>query len=134
MKIFSVVLALVIAIFISKTASAESWVEVVDKYEIVTSIDKDSIKRGTESKKFPKFNRKDGYSAILKLKFKDVDNLEMVHLVSFYEKNGERMFCFLDDYDKSNSPAKESEVLEEKVDREGSVFPEIWAYIEKNLK
>ncbi len=58
----------------------------------------------------------------------------MVYLVSFYEKDGERMFCMLDGYPKSEYPSKESEVIQEKVDIEGRVWPKVWDYIEKNLK
>lgn len=136
MKIFSVVLAFVIALCIGGTVSAANWVEVDSRDSIVTSIDKDSIRRGTDSKKFPKFNRKDGYSAIVKLdmKISDSEKIDMTYLISFYEKNGERMFCLLDSYDNTKYPEKESDVIEEKVDIEGRVWPKVWDYIEKNLK
>lgn len=136
MKTFSVILAFVIALFIGGNASAENWVEIEKSNDIVFSIDKDSIQRGTDSKKFPNFNRKDGFSAIIKLDFKisDSEKFDMTHLISFYEKNGERMFCFLDSLDGSNYPEKDSDILQEKVDTKGSVFPKIWEYIEKNVK
>ena len=136
MKIFSVILAFVIALFTSGNASAANWVEVENRDSIVIFIDKDSIQRGTDSKKFPNFNRKDGYSAIIKLdiKISDSENLDMTHLISFYEKNGERMFCFLESLDGSNYPEKDSDILQEKVDTKESAFPKIWDYIEKNLK
>ena len=136
MKMFSAVLALVIALFIGGTASAATWEVIRTDGDIVTSIDKDSIRRGTDSKKFPKFNRKDGYSAIVKLdiKISDSEKMDLVYLVSFYEQNGERMFCMLDGFGETNYPEKESDVLQEKVDIEGRVWPEVWSYIEKNLK
>jgi len=136
MKMFSAVLALVIALFVGGTASAASWQVIRTDGDIVTSIDKDSIRRGTDSKKFPKFNRKDGYSAIVKLdiKISDSEKMDLVYLVSFYEQNGERMFCLLDGYEGTNYPEKESDVLQEKVDLEGRVWPDVWSYIEKNLK
>ena len=136
MKTFSVIMAFVFALFIGGTVSAANWVEVDTRDDIVTSIDKDSIRRGTESKKFPKFNRKDGYSAIVKLdiKMSDSETFDMTYLVSFYEKNGERMFCLLDSYDNTNYPAKDSDVIQEKVDLEGRVWPKVWTYIENNLK
>lgn len=136
MKVFSAILALVIALFIGGTASASNWVEVDKSNDIVTSIDKDSIRRGTDSKAFPKFNRKDGYSAIVKLdiKMSDSEKIDLTYLVSFYEKNGERMFCLLDGYPDQTYPTKESEVMEEKVDLDGRVWPKVWTYIEKNLK
>ena len=136
MKKFSMIIALVVAIFISGNAQAASWVELDTRNDITTSIDKDSIKHGTDSKNFPNFNRKDGYSAIVKLNVKtsNSESIDMTSLVSFYEKDGERMFCFLDGYPESTYPTKDSEVLQEKVDREGSVFPKVWDYIEKILK
>ena len=136
MKMVSAVLALVIALFVGGTASAASWQVIRTDGDIVTSIDKDSIRRGTDSKKFPKFNRKDGYSAIVKLdmKISESENFDMVYLISFYEKNGERMFCLLDGYGETNYPSKDSEVLQEKVDLEGRVWPDVWTYIEKHLK
>ncbi len=136
MKMFSAVLALVIALFIGGTASAATWEVIRTDGDIVTSIDKDSIRRGTDSKKFPKFNRKDGYSAIVKLdmKISESEKFDMVYLVSFYEQNGERMFCLLDGFGETNYPEKESDVMQEKVDIEGRVWPDVWSYIEKNLK
>ena len=136
MKTFSVALALVIALCVCGTASAASWVEVDNTKGITTYIDKDSIRRGTDSKQFPKFSRKDGYSAIVKLDItiSDAEKMDMTYLVSFYEKNGERFFCLLDGYDEVKYPSKESEVLEEKVDIKGRVWPKVWTYIEKNLK
>lgn len=136
MKMFSAVLALVIALFIGGTASAATWEVIRTDGDIVTSIDKDSIRRGTDSKKFPKFNRKDGYSAIVKLdmKISESEKFDMVYLVSFYEQNGERMFCLLDGFGETNYPEKESDVMQEKVDIEGRVWPDVWSYIEKILK
>ena len=141
-KAFSIVLALIMAIFISGKASAANWevidsAETEDKVKIITSIDKDSIKRGTDSKQLPKFNRTDGFSAIMKLeilsdKFKIDDS---VFLVSFYEEKGERMYCLLDYY--SNGPdykVKESEVTPINVDISGSIWPKVWNFIENNLK
>lgn len=136
MKTLSVMLAFVIALFIGGNASAANWVEVENTNDIVFLIDKDSIRRGTDSKKFPMFNRKDGYSAIIKLdmKISDSEKFEMVSLMSFYTKNGERMFRVLDGYDSTDYPSKSSEVIEEKVDLEGRVWPKVLDYIEANLK
>lgn len=137
MKVFTVALAFVIALFIGGNASAErNWVEVENTNDIVFFIDKDSIRRGTDSKKFPMFNRKDGYSAIIKMdmKISESEKLDMVWLISFYEKNGERLFRVLDGYEGTDSPSKASEVIEEKVDLEGRVWPKVLDYIEANLK
>ena len=141
-KAFSIVMALVIAIFISGKASAANWsvvesADAGDGVKIVTTIDKDSIKRGTDSKKFPKFNRTDGFSAIMKVeilstKFKIDDT---VLLVSFYEENGERMYCTLDDYSENqNYTTKESDITPMNVGTSGSVWPKVWSFVENNLK
>ena len=109
----------------------------MDNYkDIVTSIDKDSIRRGTDSKKFPKFNREDGYSAIIKIdiKLNDTENIEMKHLVSFYEKDGEKKFCMLESFIEGDSPLTEDEVIQENVYNGGRVWPKVLAYIEKNIK
>ena len=136
MKAFSVALAFVIALFVSGSASAENWVEVEKQGNIIALVDKDSIRRGTDSKQFPKFNRTDGYSAIVKLnmKFKDSEDFNMISLMSFYKKNGERMFRTLEFYEPKSDDMSESDVIEEKVDVEGRVWPKVWDYIEANLK
>ncbi len=141
-KLFSVVMALVIAIFISGKASAANWAVVDsegtrDELKIVTSIDKDSIKRGTKSENFPKFNRTDGFSAIMKIEFQSTkfEMSDSVLLVSFYEENGERMYCLLDNYSGDpNYPTKESEITPVNVDMSGSVWPKLYSFIENNLK
>ena len=129
-------MAFVIAIFFCGKASAESF-EVIDNDNgIITSIDKDSIRHGTDSKKFPKFNRQDGYSAIVKIdvKINDSENVEMIHLVSFYEKDGEKMYCLLDGFGKTNYPSKESEVIQENADKDGKVWKKVLSYIYANIK
>lgn len=136
MKMFSAVMALVIAIFISGNASAATWEVAVDDHDgVIISIDKDSIKRGTDSKEFPKFNRKDGFSAVVKISINDKDvHFEMTNLISFYEKDGKRMYCLLDSYDKTEYKMTEKDIEEEEVDVDGRVWKDVWAYIEKNLK
>ena len=142
MKAFSIVMALVIAIFISGKASAANWavidsVETKDEIKIVTSVDKDSIKRGTDSKQYPKFNRTDGFSAIVKVEFQSTifEMSDMVFLVSFYEENGERMYCLLDDYDGDPKySAKESEIVPINLDGKDSAWPKVWSFVENNLK
>ena len=136
MKAFSIALAFVIALFVSGNASAANWVEVENHGHIIALVDKDSIRRGTDSKVFPKFNRTDGYSAIVKLnmKFDDGKEFNMVSLMSFYKKNGERMFRTLEFYEPKSENVSESDVIEEKVDVEGRVWPKVWDYIETNLK
>ena len=142
-KAFSIAMALIMSIFISGEASAANWA-VVDSVEekgeakIVTSIDKDSIKRGTDSKQYPKFNRTDGFSAIMKIEFQSTKFKisDSVFLVSFYEENGEKMYCILDDYseDKNYTPTKESEITPINVYMSGSVWPKVCSFIENNLK
>lgn len=136
MKVFTVALAFVIALFIGGNASAANWVEVDNRDDTVTLVDTDSIRRGTESKKFPKFNRTDGYSAIVKFELiiKGSEKFSMTSLVSFYKKDGERMFRMLEFYEPQANDEKESDIIEEKVDIEGRVWPKVCDYIEANLK
>ena len=139
-KVFSLVLGLVMAIIISGQASAANW-EVVDAgkeengIKIVTLVDKDSIRRGTESQKFAKYNRKDGFSAIVKLEIKvrGQEEVELINLVSFYEEKSERMYCMLDDCANSADDRKESDIIIENVDKDGEVWKTVWSYIESNL-
>ncbi|MBD3878544.1 MAG: hypothetical protein SR1Q5_02505 [Quinella sp. 1Q5] len=90
----------------------------------ITSVNKDSIKRGTDSKKFPKFNRTDGFSAIMKIEFQSTrfKMNDSVFLISFYEENGEKMYCILDDYrEDTYYPNEESEITPGNLDRSGNV-------------
>ena len=137
MKKIAMFAAFIMAIIFSSNVSAENW-ELVNNYESAyVYVDKDSIQRGTKSEKFPKFNREDGFSAKVKMEIRDKDpklNMEMVHLTSFYKKDGERMLCTLESCDGANYPEKESDIIEEKVDSKGRELYKIWDYIEKNLK
>lgn len=141
-KAFSIVMALIMSIFISGEASAANWEEIdiretKDKVKLITSVDKDSIKRGTDSKQYPTFNRTDGFSAIVKVEFQSTlfEMSDIVTLVSFYEENGKRMYCLLDDLDGDPQySAKESELVPISLDGKDSAWPKVWSFIENNLK
>ena len=141
-KAFSALMAFVMAIFISGEASAANWVEVdtretQGKVKLITYVDKDSIKRGTDSKKYPKFNRKDGFSAIVRVEFQSTkfEMGDMVTLASFYEENGKRMYYLLDDLDGDPQySAKESELVPMNIDGKDSAWPKIWDFVKNNLK
>lgn len=143
MKIFSVALAFVLAIFINGTALASNW-EVVDSVEaiggvrVITSVDKDSIKKGTYSAKFPHYNRAYGFSAIIKIEIKHGGGYdeELSWLVSFYKDRatGKKMYCLLDGYGKTKHPADQSEVMVEYINASEEVWKRIWDYVESNLK
>lgn len=133
--------AFVFAIIISAEASAASWafvdpVDSGDEVQIITSVDKDSIKRGTSSRYFPKYNRKDGFSAIVKIAVKvpGAEDTELVNLVSFFGENGVRKYCLLDVYGKSGSSQNESDILTENVDSDGTTWPKVWKFVSSNLK
>ena len=141
MRLFSVVAAFVFALFITSSALAANWevVEVDDdgKIRIITSVDKDSIRRGTDSKAFPKFSRKDGFSAIIKIEFKikGAKDAEIINnLVSFYEENGVRIYSLLDSYSATKYPQSEKDILKENVDTDGKVWVKVWSFIQGNLK
>ena len=140
LKAFSVAMVLAIALFVGNgQASAATWEVMSDSDGVTISVDKDSIRRGTDSKRFPKFSRKDGFSAIVKIHVhvdsKDVQDVELINLVSFYEKDGKRMYCLLDSYGEDKPyPETESDVLQENVDTDGDVWAKVWDYATKNLK
>ena len=141
-KAFSIAMALIMSIFISGEASATNWEvidtrETKDKVKLITYVDKDSIKRGTDSKQYPKFNRTDGFSAIVRVEFQSTlfEMSDIVSLVSFYEENGKRMYCLLDDYDGDPKySAKESEIVPINLDGKDSAWPKVWSFVENNLK
>ena len=140
MKAISMVVAFIFALFVSSQAYAASWA-VVDKVEegeiqIITSVDKDSIKRATNSAKFPKYNRSDGFSAIIKLEINapSMDRSEMMQLVSFYNENGTKKYCVLEGYGENSGAQSESDVIIANVDTDGEVWIKVWNFIEKNIK
>ena len=136
MKILSVALIFAFAILISNSASAANYEVIETVKDVVYSIDKDSIKKGTDSKKFPNFNRKDDYSAIIKVDIKsnDSDDFLMIYLVSFYEENGKKMFHFLDSVGEAEYPQREDSIKAESIESGGAVWTKIWNYVEKNAK
>ncbi len=141
-KVFSIAMALIMSIFISGEASAANWEQIdiretKDKVKLITYVDKNSIKRGTDSKQYPKFNRRDGFSAIVKVEFQSTlfEMSDIVSLVSFYEENGKKIYCLLDDYDGDTKySAKESEIVPINMDGKDSAWPKVWSFVENSLK
>ena len=144
MKKFSTIMAFVFAIIFSSTAFAANWelISSIDESDMKIKyyVDKDSIKRGTNSKKFKTFNRKDGFSAIIKLdmQVKDTEPVEAVNWVSFYEENGTRYLAYLDSLDTENKFEADSDkdVLVDTIEDNGEkeMWVKIWDFIQKNLK
>lgn len=144
MKKFSMVMALVFAIMFSSTAFAANWEQVASVDEsgmkIKYLVDKDSIQRGTNSKKFKTFNRKDGFSAVIKLdmQVKDTEPVAATNLVSFYEENGKRYFAYLDSFDTENKFEADSDkdVIIDTIEvNDGKeMWLKIWDFVQKNLK
>ena len=144
MKKFSMVMAFVFAVIFSSTAFAATWEQVASVDEsgmkIKYFIDKDSIQRGTNSKKFKTFNRKDGFSAIIKLNIqvKDTEPVDATNLVSFYEENGTRYFAYLDSMDTENKFEADSDkdVIIDTIEvNDGKeMWVKIWDFVQKNSK
>ena len=144
MKKFSCLMAFVFVILLSSTALAANW-EVVDKNEtngvtITTSVDKDSIKRGINSKQF-KMSRKDGFSALIKIAVtsnNDNHDATIINYVGFVEEKGKRCYYYMDSYDEKGKivPDETSNPKAEAydVDKDGEVWPKVWDFITKNLK
>ena len=103
-------------------------------------VDTESIQKGTNSKKFAKYNRSDGFSAIVKfdMKIENNENIEVTNLYSFYEEKGVRKYTALESYDKNGKIGKteEKDIVTDDVDAKdrGTEFPIIWEFIQKNLK
>ena len=148
MKKLAILAVFVFTLILSTNAFAAKW-ELVDTVkdsglEIKVLVDKDSIRKGTASKKFPKYNRSDGFSAIVKFDMKIEDNEKKMHqveatnLYSFYEENGVRKYTILESYDKNGKIAEsdEKDILTDDVDAKdsGKEFPIIWEFIQKKLK
>lgn len=135
-KILSFVMAFVIAIFISGQASAANWSLIEDDGGIVTEIDTDSIKRGTESKKFPQFNRTDGFSAVVRItmQLENNEKFEMVNLMSFYEADGDKMYRLLESSLKDDGPITAEDAVEGYVETDGEIWIKVWNFIQAKLK
>lgn len=136
MKKFAIFVAFIVAIFFSSNVSATNWELVNSVGDVSVYVDKDSIKQGTKSEQFPKFNREDGFSAKVKMEIKmdGYENVEITNLMSFYKENGERYLRTLDSYDEKKYPENDSQVTQEKIDVKGKETYKIWDYIEANLK
>ena len=144
MKKLAILASFIFTLVISANAFAAKW-ELVDtvkdsEIEIKVLVDTESIRKGTESKKFAKYNRSDGFSAIVKfdMKIENNENIEVTNLYSFYEEKGVRKYTALESYDKNGKIGKteEKDIVTDDVDAKdrGTEFPIIWEFIQKNLK
>ena len=131
------------AVMISSTALAANWIN-VDSYKLKSStsntyVDKDSIKRGIESKQF-NISRSDGCSAVVKTEF--IDNnitITIIFLVGFIEENGKYKYCMLDELDDNGNikPSEDTkaEFADVKADgSNGKIWPIVLNFVKDNLK
>lgn len=144
MKKLSCLMAFAFVILFSSSALAANWVEVdrTDDQGIIFSVyvDKDSIKRGIESKQF-KMSRKDGFSTNVKVEVKtspDDESVSLINYVGFAEKNGKRFYYFMDTLDANGNvipeDSKNPEVVEADVDKNGTIWISVWDFVTDNLK
>ena len=140
MKKFSVLITFLVAVMISSTALAANWVVVDSSNEngVLSSIsvDKDSIKRGIESKKF-NYSRSDGFSANVKIVMEvQGQPFTMIMSTGFFEENGAKKYCVFEIYEENgNLSAGTPDKIEiaNADGSEGTIWPTVWAYVEKNL-
>ena len=137
MKKISMLMAFLFAVMISSTALAADWVQLDSDNDSKFYIDKSSIKRGIESKHYD-FSRKDGYSTIVKMEFTMPDQtITMIHLVGLFEDNGVKKYILLESLDANgNLEAQQSDKAEPELadGTDGTVWPKVYDYVEKNLQ
>ena len=137
MKKFSMLMAFLFAVMISSTALAADWVQLDGDKDSKFYIDKSSIKRGIESNYFD-FSRKDGYSAIVKMEFIMPDQtITMIHLVGLFEDNGVKKYILLESLDANgNIEAQQSDKAEPELadGSDGTIWPKVYDYVQKNVK
>ena len=140
MKKFSVLVAFLVAVMISSTALAANWVVVDSSDEngtkITFSVDKDSIKRGSQFKKF-NYSRPDGFSANVKMEM-DIQGKPLVTIMSvgFFEENGAKKYCVFEVCDENGKPeagTPDKIEIANADGNEGTIWPIVWDYVEKNL-
>lgn len=137
MKNFSVFMAFIFAVMISSTAFAADWVQVDAGEGNEVYVDKSSIKRGIESNYY-KISRKDGFSAVVKIKLKFGDNETdtLTHLIGFFEENGAKKYYFLEGFDENgNLEAQQLSAVEagNADGSDGAIWPYVYDYVQKNL-
>ena len=142
MKKFSMLVTFLVAVMISSTALAANWVVVDSSDEngskTTVFVDKDSIKRGSQFKKF-NYSRPDGFSVVVKtvFEFKDGENpIIMIMSVGFFEENGAKKYCVFEVCDENGKPEAGTPDKIEVANADGSdgtIWPKVWDYVEKNL-
>ncbi|MBR6013263.1 MAG: hypothetical protein IK062_05725 [Selenomonadaceae bacterium] len=144
MKKSAFLMSFILAVLISSTAFAANWVE-IDKFSengvfITTYVDKDSIKRGIESKQF-NMSSKDGFSANVRFEFnseKENKTATLTNYVGFIEKNGKKVYYCMDLFDENGNliPAKDKNLKadEYSIENDGEVWIKVWDFISQNLK
>ena len=138
MKKFFTLAAFVFAVIISSSALAASWTE-IDVGDEITKVyvDKSSIKRGVHSKALG-VDRSDGFTANIKLELiiSEKEQFVMINSMGFFEENGAKKKCYLSEIDENGKPVKNSSFTPEVSaadGSDGSIWPKVYEYIQKNL-
>lgn len=138
MKKFFTLAAFVFAVMISSSALAATWtpIDTGDK-DTTIYVDKNSIKRGVHSKALG-VDRSDGFTANIKLEmiFSGMDKFVMINSMGFFEENGAKKKCYLSVLDENGKPVKDDSFKPEVSaadGSDGSIWPAVYEYIQKNL-
>ena len=142
MKKFFVLVTFLVAVMISSTALAANWIQ-VDSTEneyvnMITSVDKDSIKRGIQSEKLD-FSCADGFTACVKFRIEPKDGhkpFAFIVQVGFFEENGVKKRLTLAGFNENGELLKSSPDKVEILNVEGTqetFWPSVWNFVEKNL-
>ena len=138
MKKFSVFAAFVFAVMISSTALAATWTQ-IDTGEDGTTVfvDKSSIKRGVHCAALG-LNRSDGFTANIKIEIAIPGEkpFVMINSMGFFTDNGHKKKCYIDNLDDNGNTVKNGSFKPEVSDadgNDGTIWPKVYDYIQKNL-
>ena len=138
MKKFFTLAAFLCAVIISSSALAASWTEIdVGDKDTKIYVDKSSIKRGVHSAALG-VDRSDGFTANIKLEMilPGNDKFVMINSMGFFEDNGAKKKCYLGVIDENGKPVQDDSLKPEVSaadGSDGSIWPAVYEYLQKNL-
>ena len=138
MKKFFTLATFLFAVIVSSSALAATWTEIdVGDKDTKIYVDKSSIKRGVHSAALG-VDRSDGFTANIKLEMilPGNDKFVMINSMGFFEDNGAKKKCYLSVIDENGKPVKDDSFKPEVSaadGSDGSIWPAVYEYIQKNL-
>lgn len=138
MKIFSIAAAFVFAVTIFSTAWAATWTPIdIDEDGTKVFVDKSSIRRGVRCAALG-INRADGFTANIKLEMAMPGDkpFVMINTMGFFTDNGSKKKCYIAQIDEDGKPAQDASIQPEISDadgKDGTIWPKVYDYLQKNL-